>query len=372
MQIDIFGQDSSSSSTHTHSPMAHKARPQSFEDLFGQEHLFRKYPFLKAPIIPSIILHGPPGCGKTTLANLLGKNEFISLHHFNAVLGGLPELKKLIKQIEALKQSTQKAQALFIDEIHRFNKTQQDALLPYVEEGHFILIGATTENPKFSINKALLSRVQSVELYKLKHDSLLKIITRANNLYGLKLDDQMIDMIALCTPGDARTALNTLGSIETWKKSGSEPTFKQVKDLALENARHFDKKGSRYYDVMSAFIKSMRASDEKSSILWLAVMLDGGQDPVYIARRLMIFASEDIGIADLHAAPLAAATLIAAQNIGMPEVRINLSHTVVYFSRSKKSQYTYSMINNAIDFVRGQATIEVPEHLKKKNFSPKG
>jgi len=342
-------------------PLAARIRPQKFESFKGQEHIFKKYPFLKQNNFPSLILWGPPGTGKTTLAHLLAKENKRPFYTFNAVLGGVSELRKLISNCEH-----EKDVIIFLDEIHRFNKAQQDALLPYIENGQFTLIGATTEHPKSGLNKALLSRVQIVVLKKHSLKSLEEIIKAALENVNEQVNDEMISLLAQFSSGDARMALNLLEVV----LNNKELSDKELLPLIKQNSREYDKNDNRHYDVISAFIKSMRGSDPQATLLWLAVMLDGGEDPVFIARRLVIFASEDIGNADPTALILANNVLQTVQNIGMPEARISLSQAATYLASTVKSNAAYKGINEALEYVRSKPTIEVPNHLK--NFPPHG
>ena len=340
-------------------PLAHRVRPTQMSEFIGHSYIFKKYPYLLDREIPSLIIYGPAGTGKTTLARLIAKQSQKNFFSFSAVLGGVPELKKVIA--EALKV---KNALIFIDEIHRFNKAQQDALLPYVEDGSFTLIGATTENPRVSVNKALISRAQLIELKTLHSNDLIVILKNALAKINQTLDEPIIKAIAQFSAGDARNALNALAN--TLKLEN--PTIENVKEVILQNSRAYDKDGNRHYDVISAFIKSMRGSDPSAAILWLAIMIDGGEDPVFIARRLVIFASEDVGNADPNGLTVALNALTGISQIGMPEARIILAQATTYLASTYKSNASYLAINEALSFVSENQTVEVPDHLK--NFPP--
>jgi putative ATPase len=346
------------------SPLAHRIRPDTMDEFIGHSEIFKRYPYLKDKNFPSIILFGPSGTGKTTLARLLAKLSGKEFYTFNAVLGGVADLKKLIAQAEETKIRSGREAIIFIDEIHRFNKAQQDALLPYIEVGSFTLIGATTENPRVSVNRALLSRMHVIELKTLNSDDIEKILNNALKKTNTTFAPELTQILASYAGGDARVALN---SLET-ALSLTKPTVESVKELIIANARAFDKGGNRHYDVISAFIKSMRGSDPQAAILWLAVMIDGGEDPVFIARRLVIFASEDVGNADPTALTLATSALTAISQIGMPEARIILAQATTYLASTYKSNASYMGINEALAFVSENATIEVPNHLR--NYPP--
>lgn len=374
-QLGLFGDKSDSKqakdvkSLEKSTPLAFRARPEELEGLKGHRDLFDKFPFLKGDNFPSIIIFGPPGTGKTTLAKILANKCGKEFFQFNAVLGGVNDLKKIINRAEEMKSFHGTESIIFIDEIHRFNKAQQDALLPFVEAGSFTLIGATTENPRRSINRALLSRLQTVELKGLSNSDITEILKQASDKFAIKTTDEIISFIASYCSGDARKALNLFELVEKNPNS----TLKELKPIIVDNSRNYDKSDDRHYDVISAFIKSMRGSDPDAALMWLAIMLDGGEDPVFIARRLVIFASEDIGNADIGALPLAVAALQAVQNIGMPEARINLAQAATYLASTVKSNAAYEGINEALEYVRSKETIDTPNHLKnqhpeKKNY----
>ncbi|WP_419172989.1 replication-associated recombination protein A [Halobacteriovorax sp.] len=347
-------------------PLAHQVRPKSRQDYEGFDALAKRFPFLRGENIPSLIIWGPPGSGKTTLAKVLGSEINANFYEFSAVLSGVADLKKLIQKAQEEARDFQRKSIIFIDEIHRFNKAQQDALLPHVEQGSFILIGATTENPRRSVNRALLSRMKIIELKSFSTDKIRSLITKTIEKLDRKLSQEYIDLICDYANGDARIAL---GSLEIIYSLDQDVDFETVKNIIKENSRNFDAGGDRHYDVISAFIKSMRGSDPNSAILWLAVMLDGGEDPVFIARRLVIFASEDVGNADLNALTVATNALHVVQNIGMPEARITLAQATTYLASTVKSNAAYMAINEALAYVEDSQTIEVPEHLK--NFPDK-
>jgi putative ATPase len=366
LQDSLFSADDNSPANT--SPLAFQSRPVDRNSYIGLDELELKYPFLRSSLPKSMIIWGPPGCGKTTLAQVLCNHDDIELFSFSAVLSGVAELKGLFKAAQVAIDHQHRIPVIFIDEIHRFNKAQQDALLPHVESGLFTLIGATTENPRSSVNKALLSRVQIVELQPIGFEKIIQILKTAIEKYSVQFGLEEVEMMAEFSGGDARKAIGNLEMAIGLKESDqfSLPVFKKI---ILENSRSYDRNKDRHYDVISAFIKSLRGSDPDAAILWLAVMLDGGEDPVFIARRLVIFASEDIGNADINALTMANSALNITSNIGMPEARITLAQVTSYLASTVKSNAAYNAINAAISYVQSMPTIEVPEHLK--NFPAK-
>ncbi len=358
---DLFSSPTDSTGPKTNGPLAHRVRPTDFSGFYGQEAIFKKHPFLRGQELPSLILWGPPGSGKTTLAQILCQHRGLELFIFNAVLGGVADLKKVIERAKEVQQFYDKKAVIFVDEIHRFNKAQQDALLPYVEKGEFIFIGATTENPKTSVNRALLSRVHLVTLAKLSPEALENILNEAMEKVGQKLEAEVIEILAKLADGDARQALNTLEALLL--REGTV-TIENVKESIGGAVRNYDKNQDRHYDVISAFIKSMRGSDPDAALLYLAIMLDGGEDPKFIARRLVIFASEDVGNADPQALTLAVSGLAAVENIGLPEARINLAQVTTYLASTVKSNAAYKALDAALEYVRERPTLEVPTHLR--------
>ncbi|MBF0297658.1 MAG: replication-associated recombination protein A [Oligoflexia bacterium] len=350
------------------SPLAFTARPKSKTEFVGYELLLKKFPFLKLSNLPSFVIYGPPGTGKTTLANLIALERKLHFYPFSAVLGSVVELKKIMEEARLITLRSGKMPLIFIDEIQRFNKDQQDALLPGVEAGNFILVGATTENPKYSLNNALISRLNFVELKKLNDSDLLSILKNVTIKQKYpNFPVEILKLIVESADGDARRALNFLEIIfksNIGIDSSKHYDLQEIKTTILKNNRTYDKDQNRHYDVISAFIKSMRGSDPDSALLWFAVMLDGGEDPLFIARRMIIFASEDIGNADPMALILATSTLEAVKNIGMPEARINLAQAVTYLASTFKSNANYVGINEAMKFVEEHSTIEVPNNIK--------
>jgi putative ATPase len=350
-------------------PLAHRIRPKTLTGFEGQSEIKNRIEKLNPERLPHIIFHGPPGCGKTTLAHILSGSA--RLYPFNAVLGGVKELRSLIQQA---KQEQGIGQAvIFIDEIHRFNKAQQDALLPYLEAGEFVLFGATTENPNTSLNKAILSRVQKWRLEPLDDDSLMSILKNACEQMDFHPKQEILEYLAKHTNGDARVALNQLESLHQNKSDLENLNFETIKENILQENRRYDKDSERHYDVISAFIKSVRGSDVDAALLWLAVMLDGGEDIEFIARRLIILASEDVGNADPRALQMATSAHYGIKNIGMPEARIILAQATTYLAKAPKSNASYRAIDAALDYVRNNPTIEVPTHLRnhhpdKKNY----
>ena len=366
MQLDAFNLDS-----ETDLPLAAKLRPKSLEEFFGKSKI--------RPQIEKLITHprhvifwGPPGTGKTTLAHLISAQIKRELHVFSAVTSGIPELKKLIAEMLDRRKEFGKESILFIDEIHRFNKSQQDALLPYLENGDFLFIGATTEYPHTSLNKALISRVSLVELKQLEQQDLISILERGlEDLKRPELKSFIADLAKLSN-GDARFALNQLSRLQAFKTEELGDKEIVLKDL-FEHARQYDKNANRHYDIISAFIKSIRGSDPQAALLYLAVMLDGGEDPEFIARRLMILASEDVGLANSQALQVTANAHYVIKQIGMPEGRITLGHATVYMALSPKSNSAYMAIDSALSFVKENPTLDVPGYLssvgpEKKNY----
>ncbi|NLL75840.1 MAG: replication-associated recombination protein A [Clostridiales bacterium] len=340
-------------SRKTISPLASRLRPDSLEDFIGQEHLLGEGKLLRQLIdhdqISSMIFWGPPGVGKTTLANIIAKKTRASFINFSAVTSGIKEIKEVMAQAESSRVMGVKT-VLFVDEIHRFNKAQQDAFLPFVEKGSIILIGATTENPSFEINSALLSRLKVFVLQGLSTGNLIQLLKNAiRNPFGfgqtqIDISDYLLKAIATFANGDARTALNTLEMAVTNGKVGPGKimvTKEGLEQCISKKSLLYDKNGEEHYNLISALHKSMRNSDPDAAIYWLSRMLEAGEDPLYIARRLIRFASEDVGIADSQALSLAVSVYQACHFIGMPECNVNLAHAVTYLSLAPKSNALY-------------------------------
>ena len=318
--------------------------------------------------IPSMIFWGPPGVGKTTLAGIIAKRTHAEFVNFSAVTSGIKEIREVMAQAEGRRRMGRKT-VLFVDEIHRFNKAQQDAFLPFVEKGSIILIGATTENPSFEINSALLSRCRVFVLHSLSNEELVQLIRRAltspKGLGYLKVDisSEMIEKIAAFANGDARTALNVLEMAVANGEITGEKTIVTMDTLMQcigKKSLLYDKKGEEHYNLISALHKSMRNSDPDAAVYWLARMLEAGEDPLYVARRLVRFASEDIGMADNSALPLAVAAYQACHFLGMPECNVHLSHAVIYLSTAPKSNSSYMAYEAAKEDAKEMLAEPVP------------
>lgn len=343
-------------------PLAERMRPQTLAEFAGQAAILRGAlgKMIAQGRTPSLIFFGPPGTGKTTLAKIIANTTDAEFVKINAALSGISELRGIVKAAEDRRKFYRKPTILFIDEIHRFNKGQQDFLLPYVEDGRLTLIGATTENPFFEVNAALLSRVKIVRLSKLTTADIKKILARAVAVENFSAEDRALDIIADFADGDARMALNLLEQAAFTEKISVET----LRDLLGEKIRRYDKKGDNHYDTASAFIKSMRGSDPDAAIFYLAKMLDGGEDLNFIARRIVICAAEDVGNADPQALILANAAAQAAQFVGLPEARIILAQAVTYIASAPKSNAAYLAIDKALADTAG----EVPIHLRDTHY----
>lgn len=353
-------------------PLAERLRPKNINEYVGQEHLVGENAILRKVIesnnLHSFILWGPPGVGKTTLAKIIANGQERPFFTLNAVTAGVKDVREIIEKAKKTQFFNSLAPILFIDEIHRFNKSQQDSLLNAIENGTFILIGATTENPSFEIITPLLSRCQIYVLKPLDKDDLLKLATKAissdSELKKKNISIEENEALLRYSGGDARKLLNILEIICSDSSNDIKITNDLVTKRLQQNISEYDKNGEMHYDIVSAFIKSIRGSDPNAAIYWLARMIEGGEDPKFIARRLVISASEDIGLANPNALLIANACFDALQKIGWPEGRIILAEATIYLAASQKSNSAYLAINNAIDIVKETGDLSVPLHLR--------
>ena len=373
MQSDLFGCYSSPDAANFFQPLAERVRPRSLDDMSGQDHLvgpdgpLRK--FLAGDQMPSMIFWGPPGSGKTTLAEICASSLSYRFEQLSAIDSGVKDVRKALENAEKSRRSGHRT-LLFIDEIHRFNKTQQDTLLHAIEQGLIVLIGATTENPSFEVNAALLSRMQVYILNPLEPKEIEAVIRRAlkeDTLFRpLSIEIADLDFLLRFSGGDARKALNAVEAAVSLMPEGADMVLnREVLSRALQHsAPIYDKGGENHYDIISAFIKSMRGSDPDAALFWLARTLQGGEDPKFIARRMVIFASEDIGNADPYAITLAISVFQAVEMIGLPEARINLAHGVTYLASAPKSNASYQGISDAMNEAKAMQQLRVPLHLR--------
>ncbi len=362
------------SQTKQDAPLAHELKPLTLNDYIGQEHLLQKdkpiYKLIQNNRLVSLLFWGPPGCGKTALARLITLSSQATCLTLNAVSANMADIKHLLATAKSHQETGLKT-CVFIDEIHRFNKTQQDALLPAVEKGLITLLGATTENPYFSVIPSLLSRLIVFELQPLTMAQLETLTHKALQHYQKPisyLSSEVIDRICHLACGDARKLLNTIEIIYSVFRDDPIIQLSHLEQLSLSIGTPHDKES--HYDLISAYIKSLRGSDPNASLYWVGRLLKNGEDPRFIARRLIIFASEDIGNADPSAFPMATALLTASQHIGMPEIRINIAQVTTYFAAAPKSNRSYEAINKVFSTIDEGTLYPVPEYLKNKPKKP--
>ena len=364
-------------------PLASRMRPVSLEEVVGQEHIIGKdkllYRAIMADKLSSLIFYGPPGTGKTTLAKVIAHTTSAEFMQINATSAGKKDMEEVVQAAKNNQGMYQKKTILFIDEIHRFNKSQQDYLLPFVEDGTIILIGATTENPYFEVNNALLSRSIIFELQPLSVDNIVTLLQRAVSdtkkgmgVYHAQLEESAAEFLADMANGDARNALNALelGILTTEKGADGmvHITVDVAKECIQKRTLRYDKTGDNHYDTISAFIKSMRGSDPDAAVYYLARMLYSGEDIKFISRRIMICAAEDVGLADPNALTVAVSAAQAVERIGMPEAQIILAEAVNYVACAPKSNASYMAINHAMEIVKTTKTPPVPVHLQDSHY----
>lgn len=366
--------------TNTYEPLPVRMRPTKLDHLYGQEKAVGKGTFLRAMVekdtIPSMLFYGPCGTGKTTLAGIIAKVSNSHFVNLNATNAGIGELRTIIEDARKRVRSLQQRTILFLDEIHRFNKSQQDVLLPCVEDGTIILIGATTENPFFEVNRPLLSRLRLITLEALTPKAIGQILRRAitDEEVGLgkrhlQVTDEVLEDVGIFVNGDGRMALNILEQAAAMVPDEGTITIEVLEKVVGRRIYTYDKKGDSHYDTISAFIKSMRGSDVQATVHYLARMIEAGEDPNFIARRIVICAAEDVGLADPQALILANAAAQAAHMVGFPETRIILSEAACYVALAPKSNSAYVAIDAAISDVRHKDCGQVPDHLKDSHYS---
>ena len=365
------------------SPLAARLRPSTLDEVVGQQHIIGKdkllYRAIKADKLSSIIFYGPPGTGKTTLAKVIANTTSAEFTQLNATVAGKKDMEEVVSKAKDNLSMYGKKTILFIDEIHRFNKGQQDYLLPFVEDGTIILIGATTENPYFEVNGALISRSIIFELKPLTKDDIREILRRAvydkekgMGVYNAEIDDEALEFLSDLSNGDARSALNAieLGVLTTEKSEDGKVhiTIDVASECIQKRRTYYDKNGDNHYDTISAFIKSMRGSDPDAAVFYLAKMLYAGESVTFIARRMMICASEDVGNADPQALQVAVAASLAVERVGMPEAQIILSQAAAYIATAPKSNASCVAIEEAMNAVSNTKNVTIPTHLQDAHY----
>jgi putative ATPase len=370
---DLFA-DAARERAAAHAPLPQRIRPGRLSELIGQTHVLGPGSALRRAIeedrLRSLILYGPPGVGKTTLARIVAAETGAAFEELSAVSARVDDVRGVMQRARDRLGGNARRTILFLDEIHRFNKAQQDALLPAVEEGLVTLIGATTENPYFEVNSALLSRCQVVELHALTEEELAEVTRRGAEALGAEVPPEIVGLIARRAGGDARTALSTLElAWETADAAGVGLTPEHVEDAARKRPLRYDKGADQHYDFVSAFIKSMRGSDADAAVYYLASMLEGGEDPRFIARRMTIFASEDVGNADPRALLVAVAAAHALEHVGLPEAQLNLAQAAIYLARAPKSKATANAIWSAREDVRAGGNLRPPAMLRDAHYA---
>jgi putative ATPase len=354
-------------------PLALRLRPRTLDEFVGQEQVLGEGSALRLAIaedrVGSMILYGPPGTGKTTLARIVAVSTGSAFEELSAVSATVADVRKALAGARDRLGGSGQRTILFLDEIHRFNKAQQDALLPAVEEGLLTLIGATTENPYFEVNSALLSRCQIYELVPLGEEELTQIARRGAEAIGTEVEAEVVELIARRAGGDARNALNILElATQTARAEGGAIVVAHVEDASRKRPLVYDKGGDAHYDFISAFIKSMRGSDPDAAVYYLAAMLEGGEDPRFVARRMIVLASEDIGNADPRALLVAVAAAQAVEHVGLPEARLNLAQAAIYLARAPKSNASYVALEEATADVREHGQARPPDALRDTHY----
>lgn len=381
--INLFENSKQNQQSSDDQPLAYRMRPRSFSELYGQEEIIGEGKVLRRAIeadrLQSLIFYGPPGTGKTSIARIIAETTSAEFIKLNAVTSGVQDIRDVLEKAKNNLNLYDKKTILFIDEIHRFNKSQQDALLPAVEKGTVIMVGATTENPYFEVNSPLLSRSRVFRLHPLTKEEVLSIIKdalqdseRGLGDYDIAVEEKTLDFIAEGADGDARVALNALElavlSTPPDKEGKIHIDKETVADSMQEKILNYDKTGDNHYDTISAFIKSIRGSDPDAALFWLARMLEAGEDPRFIARRMIVHSAEDIGLADSRALMVAESAARALEHVGMPEARIPLAEAAVYLAAAPKSNSVIKGIDAAMEYVRNHETGAVPLHLRDSHY----